>query len=84
MLGSSGFFNWHPEPFGFTVNWEQRGRGRAKPQPGGASYQQKLAEMVLFAANQTFKISKLQNYITDVNETWSTYVPPRHLPLAGK
>ena len=54
------------------------------PHTGGASYKQNLPEMVLFAAKQTFKISKLQNYITDVNETWSSYVPPRHLPLAGK
>ena len=51
---------------------------------GGASYWQNLPEMVHFAAKQTFKIAKLQNYITDVNETSSSYVPPRHLPLAGK
>ena len=40
--------------------------------------------MVLLAAKQTFKISKLQNYMSHVNETWSSYVPPQHLPLAGK
>ena len=37
-----------------------------------------------FAAKRIFQISKLQNYMSLVNETWSSYVPPRHLPLARK
>ena len=40
--------------------------------------------MVLFAANQTFKISKLQKYMSLVNETWFRDVPRQHLSLAQK
>ena len=42
-LRTSGFFYFHREPFGFTVERGQWGasgreRGGAKPHPGGASY----------------------------------------------
>ena len=45
---------------------------------------QKQPEMVLFAAKRTFQISKLQNYTSHVNETWSRYVPPQHISFAHK
>ena len=32
----------------------------------------------------SFQISKLQNYMSHVNETWSRYVPPQQLSFAPK
>ena len=40
--------------------------------------------MLLLAAKTTFVVSKLQKYMSLVNETWSRDVPPQHLPLAVK
>ena len=45
---------------------------------------QKHSEMVLSAAKGTFEISKLQNYMSHVNETCSRYVPCQHLSFAQK
>ena len=44
----------------------------------------KQPEMVLSTAKRTFETSKLQNCISDVNETWSRYEPPQHLSFAQK
>ena len=40
---------------------------------------QKQPKIVLSAGMRTFEISKLENYKSDINETWPRYVPPEHL-----
>ena len=40
---------------------------------------QKQPKIVLSAGMKTFEISKLENYKSDINETWSRYVSPEHL-----
>ena len=40
---------------------------------------QKQPKIVLSAGMKTFEISKLKNYKSDINETWSRYVSPEHL-----
>ena len=40
---------------------------------------QKQPEKYFFAAKTTTEISKLQNYMSHVNVTWSSYPPPQHL-----
>ena len=42
------------------------------------------SEMVLSTAKRTFQISKLQNYMSHVNETCSRYVPHQHLSSTQK
>ena len=40
---------------------------------------QKQPKIVLSASIKTFEISKLENYISDINETWPRYASPKHL-----
>ena len=40
---------------------------------------QKQPKLVISAGMKTFEISKLENYILDINETWPRYVSPEHL-----
>ena len=40
---------------------------------------QKQPKIVLFAGMKTFENSKLENYKSDINETWPRYVSPEHL-----
>ena len=40
---------------------------------------QKQPKIVLSAGMETFEISKLENYKSDINETWPRYVSPEHL-----
>ena len=40
---------------------------------------QKQPKIVLSANMKTFEIWKLENYKSDVNETWPRYVSPEHL-----
>ena len=40
---------------------------------------QKQPKIVLSAGMKTFEISKLENYKSDINETWPRYVSPEHL-----
>ena len=40
---------------------------------------QKQPKIVLSAGMKTFQISKLENYKSDINETWPRYVSPEHL-----
>ena len=40
---------------------------------------QKQPEAVLSAGMKTFEISKLENYKSDINETWPRYVSSEHL-----
>ena len=40
---------------------------------------QKQPRIVLSAGMKTFEISKLENYKSDINETWPRYVSPEHL-----
>ena len=40
---------------------------------------QKQPKIVLSANMKTFEIWKLENYKSDVNETWLRYVSPEHL-----
>ena len=44
----------------------------------------KQPEMVLSTAKRTFEISKLQNYMFNVNETWPKYMPPQRRSFAHK
>ena len=39
----------------------------------------KQPKIVLSAGMKTFEISKLENYKSDINETWPRYVSPEHL-----
>ena len=45
---------------------------------------QKHSEMVLSTAKRTFQISKLQNYMSHVNEFCSRHIPHQHLSFAQK
>ena len=40
---------------------------------------QKQTKIVLSTGLKTFEISKLENYESDINETWPKNVPPKHL-----
>ena len=40
---------------------------------------QKQPKIVLSAGMKTFEISKLENYKSDINETWHRYVPAEYL-----
>ena len=40
---------------------------------------QKQPKIVLSAGMKIFEISKLENYKSDINETWPRYVSPKHL-----
>ena len=40
---------------------------------------QKQPKIVLSAGMKTFEISKLENYKSDINETWPRYISPEHL-----
>ena len=40
---------------------------------------QKQPRIVLSADMKTFEISKLENYKSDINETWPRHVSPEHL-----
>ena len=40
---------------------------------------QKQPKIALSAGTETFEISKLENYKSDINETWSRYGSPEHL-----
>ena len=40
---------------------------------------QKQPKIVPSAGMKTFEISKLENYKSDINETWPRYVPAEHL-----
>ena len=40
---------------------------------------QKQPKIVLSAGMKTFEISKLENYKSDINETWPRYVSSEHL-----
>ena len=40
---------------------------------------QKQPKTLLSASMKTFEISKLENYKSNINETWPRYVPPEHL-----
>ena len=40
---------------------------------------QKQPKIVPSAGMKTFEISKLENYKSDVNETWPRYVPAEYL-----
>ena len=40
---------------------------------------QKQPKIVLSAGMKTFETSKLENYKSDINETWPLYVSPEHL-----
>ena len=40
---------------------------------------QKQPEIVLSAGMKTFEISKLENYKSDINETWPRYTSPEYL-----
>ena len=40
---------------------------------------QKQLKIVLSAGMEIFEISKLENYKSDINETWPRYVSPEHL-----
>ena len=40
---------------------------------------QKQPKIVLSNGMKTFEISKLDNYKSDLNETWPRYVSPEHL-----
>ena len=74
-----GFFYCHPWQIGFTFVMDWNGGRGLNPHTEGGSYYQKQSEMVFSAAKRTFETSKLQNCISDVNETWSRYEPPQHL-----
>ena len=39
---------------------------------------QKQPKIVLSASMKIFEISKLENYKSDINETWPRYVSPEH------
>ena len=39
---------------------------------------QKQPEIVPSASMKTFEISKLENYKSDINETWTRYVPAEY------
>ena len=39
---------------------------------------QKQPKIVLSARMKTFEFSKLENYKSNINETWSRYVSPEH------
>ena len=38
---------------------------------------QKQPKILLFAGMKTFRISKLENFKSEINETWSRLVPPK-------
>ena len=78
-----GFFYCQPWQIDstFVMDWGWEG---LNPYTEGGSYYQKQPEVVLSAAKRTFETSKLQNCISDVNETWSSYEPPQHLSFAQK
>ena len=40
---------------------------------------QKQPKLVLSAGMKTCEISKLENYESEINETWPIYVPLKHL-----
>ena len=40
---------------------------------------QKHPKIVISASMKTFEISKLKNYKSGINETWSRYISPEHL-----
>ena len=40
---------------------------------------QKQPKIVLSAGIKIFEISKLENYKSDISETWPRCVPPQHL-----
>ena len=41
---------------------------------------QKQPKIILSVGMKTFEISKVENYnLSDINETWSIFVPPEHL-----
>ena len=40
---------------------------------------QKQPKIILSADMKTFEISKLENYKSNINETWPRYVSPEHL-----
>ena len=45
---------------------------------------QKQPKIVLFAGMKTFKISKLMNFKSGINETCPRYAPPEHLLYTKK
>ena len=40
---------------------------------------QKQPKIVLSAGMKIFEILKLENYKSDINETWPSYISPEHL-----